>query len=172
MAEFEKAFEKMIRNEGGYKLHKVPGDRGGMTYAGISKKFHPKWPGWAYIDNGDREDPELTGYVKSFYLSQFWEKIRGDEINSQSIAETLFDFSVNAGHRTAVKISQLIIDSTPDGIVGPNTLEKLNQSNPDDFILKYSIGKVARYAEIVNKDRSQGKFLLGWINRTLRGISS
>ena len=34
MAQFEPAFEQMIRDEGGYVLHEVPGDTGGMTYAG------------------------------------------------------------------------------------------------------------------------------------------
>ena len=47
MADFLQAFESMIRNEGGYKLHSAEGDRGGMTYAGIARNFHPTWPGWA-----------------------------------------------------------------------------------------------------------------------------
>jgi hypothetical protein len=33
--------------------------------------------------------------------------------------------------------------------------------------MKFAIAKVARYASICNNDRSQNKFLLGWINRTL-----
>ena len=47
MGEFEQAFEKMIRNEGGYLLHKVSGDRGGQTYAGIARNFYPDWDGWS-----------------------------------------------------------------------------------------------------------------------------
>jgi len=39
------------------------------------------------------------------------------------------------------------------------------------FVLKYAIAKISRYADICNKDHSQGKFLLGWINHTLRGLS-
>ena len=38
MAEFLPAFESMILHEGGYVLHDVPGDRGGQTYTGISRK--------------------------------------------------------------------------------------------------------------------------------------
>jgi lysozyme family protein len=41
MAEFQPACELMICNEGGYKLHTVPGDKGGMTYAGISRNNFP-----------------------------------------------------------------------------------------------------------------------------------
>ena len=45
MADFQPAFEKMIRNEGGYTLHNVASDRGGQTFAGIARNFHPNWPG-------------------------------------------------------------------------------------------------------------------------------
>ena len=37
MADFDPAFDKMIRNEGGFKLTHIAGDRGGQTYAGIAK---------------------------------------------------------------------------------------------------------------------------------------
>lgn len=170
MAEFINAYEKMIRNEGGYKLHIVRGDRGGQTYAGISRNHHPQWPGWRHIDNNDLDNLELTQRVREFYRKHFWDRIDGDQINDQSIAHTLFDFAVNAGCRTAVKLAQLVLGATPDGIVGPQTLEKLNQIDGDAFSIRYCLAKVARYAEIVNRDRSQAKFLLGWINRTLKAL--
>ena len=37
MANFDPAFDKMIRNEGGFKLTNIEGDRGGQTYAGIER---------------------------------------------------------------------------------------------------------------------------------------
>ena len=170
MADFRPAFEKMIRNEGGYVNHTVAGDRGGQTYAGIARKFQPDWPGWRLIDQNDTDNPELTALVRAFYKENFWDKLKADTIQNQPIAESLFDFAVNAGVRTAVKLAQLVVGSTPDGILGPNTLEKINQADEALFVAKYALAKVARYAEIVNRDRSQGKFLLGWLNRTLRGI--
>lgn len=171
MAEFEKAYEQMIINEGGYKLHNVSGDRGGQTYAGIARNFHPTWTGWSFIDNNQMENPELTERVREFYRNNFWNKIKGDEIKEQSIAETLFDFAVNAGTATAARLAQSVADTTPDGIVGSKTIEALNKFKGEDFIIRYALAKVARYANIVNRDRSQQKFLLGWINRTLKGLS-
>ena len=171
MTDFNPAFEKMIRNEGGYRLHRVAGDRGGETYAGIARRYHPEWTGWRYIDDGDMENPKLSEAVRDFYLSNFWRRIRGDRIKSQAVAETLFDFAVNAGVRTASKLAQLVVDAVPDGIIGPVTIERINAHDEERFILKFALAKIARYAEICNRDRSQTKFLLGWINRTIKGLS-
>lgn len=171
MSDFEQAFEKMIRNEGGYRLHQVKADRGGLTYAGISRNYHPHWPGWHHIDGNDLDNAELTLLVRDFYRENYWDRIKGDQIKEQEVAESLFDFAVNAGYRTAAKLAQLVVGATPDGIIGPKTLEKLNTIDAESFRVRYTLAKVARYAEIVNKDRSQSKFLLGWINRTLREVA-
>ena len=171
MTDFNLSFEKMIRNEGGYKLHKVEGDRGGETYAGIARRYHPTWEGWVYIDAGDLENPKLSQSVRGFYKVQFWSRIKADGIKEQSVAESIFDFAVNGGVKTASKLAQLVVDATPDGVIGPKTIEKINQQDAEIFILKYALAKVARYAEICNRDRSQSKFLLGWINRTVKGLS-
>jgi len=45
MTDFEICFNKTITLEGGYVLHNIKGDTGGMTYAGISSVHHPTWPG-------------------------------------------------------------------------------------------------------------------------------
>lgn len=165
MADFFPAYESMIRNEGGYKLHKVSGDRGGMTYAGIARSFHPKWDGWAAIDRGGI--PE-TSLVRQFYRTKFWLPIQGDHIKNQAIARTLFDFAVNAGVLTAVRLAQIVVGTTPDGVCGPKTVAALNAQDPEKFVLAYALAKVARYRDIVTKDQSQQKFLLGWLNRVLR----
>ncbi|MBN1849983.1 MAG: N-acetylmuramidase [Deltaproteobacteria bacterium] len=171
MAEFEPAFEKMILNEGGFKLHEVKGDRGGMTYAGIARNYHHYWPGWQIIER-DPNDPRLTGMVRDFYKEHFWDRVKGDDIENQKIAQSLFDFSVNAGTGVAAKLAQMAVGAMPDGAIGPKTLEALNAENEEIFVLKYALLKVARYAEICNEDRGQVKFLLGWINRTLGGLGN
>ncbi|HIJ89852.1 MAG: hypothetical protein OEV89_03720 [Desulfobulbaceae bacterium] len=171
MANFDPAFEIMIQNEGGYRLVNVHGDHGGQTYAGIARNSHPNWAGWRYIDTGDMQHPELSTLVRDFYKSQFWDKIAGEKINSQKVAEAIFDFGVNAGVTTAAKLVQRVVGSAQDGSIGPITIGKLNSMEESQFIARYAIAKIARYAEICNKDRSQSKFLLGWINRTIKGLA-
>lgn len=174
MADFVQAYEKTIRAEGGYVLHQVSGDRGGMTYAGIARRYHPNWPGWAHIDAGSEPPAEL---VRSFYREKFWDRIRGDEIASQAIAETIYDFAVNAGVKTASILAQVVASRisgrplTPDGVIGPRTLEALGECDPRLFTALYAIARVARYCEIVRRDRTQAKFLLGWVSRAIREVA-
>lgn len=168
MADFLPAFEKMIQNEGGYKLHTVAGDRGGQTYAGIARNMHPSWLGWTHFDRGETPPSDL---VREFYRVKFWNVVGGDGIRDQAIAESIFDFAVNAGTGVAAKLAQLVVGATPDGAIGPKTLSLLNAMSGDDFRKSYALAKVARYAQICNKDRSQSKFLLGWLNRTLKALA-
>ena len=169
MADFGPAFEKMLHDEGGMQLTDIPGDRGGMTYAGIARNPNPDWPGWALVDRKEFGG-SLTSMVREFYRQRFWNVVRGDEIRDQQIAETIFNFAVNTGTGVAIKLAQVIVGATPDGGIGPKTVELLNQCTAQKFVPSYALAKIGRYANICNKDRGQSKFLLGWINRTLAGL--
>ncbi len=182
MAEFEPIFEKVIDIEGGYHLHTVPGDRGGMTYAGISRIYHPAWAGWKKIDAGNF-DAELTRLVRDFYREEFWQQLKGDEIGSQQAAYHIFAFAVNADIPPAVRIVQQIVGTTPDGVLGDKTLRALNAAVQDtkdetSFVLLYSLMKIFRYKNICLHDKrrkkdkleSNLKFLCGWINRVQKGL--
>jgi lysozyme family protein len=165
MSAFEQSYDGMISNEGGYVLHDVPGDRGGQTYAGISRKNWPQWAGWHDIDVG--REPEADT-VRAFYRANFWLPMNADKITDARIAGTLFDFAVNAGVKVAAILAQTVVGTTPDGKIGPKTLAALNTVNADLFLARFALAKIARYAAIVTRDRSQGRFLLGWVNRTLK----
>ena len=169
MANFVKAFERAIVAEGGYKLHQVAGDTGGLTYAGIARAKNPDWPGWAWIDRSETPPSQL---VRDFYRSGWWEPILGDQIHDQAVAETVYSFATNSSARgrpaVAVRLAQVIVGATPDGAMGPRTIDALNAMEPRLFIALYALARIARYRDIVTRDRSQNKFLLGWINRSLK----
>lgn len=174
MAEFLPAYEAMILAEGGYKLHKVAGDTGGLTYAGIARNPNPQWPGWAYIDRGDTPPSQM---VRDFYRAGYWQPLMGDELASQAVATSLFKFAVNIsapGRPTvAVKIAQLAARVTPDGAFGLKTLAAINAFDEELFLARFTLAQVARYTEICNKDRTREqakRFLLGWNNRALAGF--
>lgn len=165
MADFLPAFERMILNEGGYVLHNVASDRGGPTYAGIARNRWPSWPGWKVLDAGQEPPADV---VRDFYRANFWQPLGLDEVQDQTVARTVFDFAANAGTGTAAKLAQLVVGTTPDGRIGPKTTAALNAADPDLFCARYALAKLARYRDIVARDRSQQRFLLGWVNRLLK----
>lgn len=172
MANFLPAYEAMIRDEGGYQLHTVEGDRGGMTYAGIARNFNGNWPGWGYIDRGETPPTEM---VRAWYHANYWLPIAGDSLTSQAIANSIFNFAVNSsapGKPTvAIKLAQLVVGATPDGVLGSRTVAALNAFDSDRFVMAYALAKIARYRDIVKRDRTQAKFLLGWVSRALEGVA-
>ena len=174
MAEFIKAFRKTISNEGGYSND--PDDPGQETVKGISRKSWPKWEGWTIVDmlkrqsdfpaNIDR-DAEIRELVGTFYLNQFWNKVHGDEINSQAVAESIFDFAVNAGVATSSSLAQMVVGTGVDGVIGPNSLKAINAFNESHFLAAFTVAKIARYVTIVKKRPTSRKYFYGWVLRAL-----
>ncbi len=183
MANFDIAYKKTASQEGGYV--KDPRDKGGETYMGISRKYHPDWEGWKkFIDpcnnpefgstlkRGDIIDvEELHSLVKSFYKENFWDRLRCSSLESQEIADELYDTAVNMGIVTAVKILQrsinLLISGSisVDGIIGYKTLCNANQINPK-YLLKTLNGfQFMKYVSICETNPSQEKFFKGWLKR-------
>ncbi len=173
MANFNTAFTRTLENEGGFILHKVKDDSGGWTYAGISENYWPNWEGWPLVKSGREE--ETTQMVKDFYRKNFWNRINGDQIKSEKIAYNIYDFAVNAGTKTSAKLAQRILGVSSDGLIGPISIKAINDIDEKDeetFEMKFALTKIARYAGIGNKNKTQTKFLLGWTNRTLKVLQS
>lgn len=168
MANFEIAFEKTLLAEGGYQHTFVANDKGGETYAGISRRANQDWAGWKFLDNGSTPPTDM---VREIYCINYWNRIGGNQITDQSVAETIYDFAVNAGVATAAKLAQTVAGVTPDGVIGPKSISAINSTYPAFFNLAYFVAKIKRYESIVSKDRSQGKFLLGWTRRALKGLA-
>lgn len=177
MADFNPAFELTMEAEGGY-VHD-PDDPGGETYKGIARTRNPKWPGWKEIDslknnsnfpNNLDNHPKLQTQIKALYKSNYWDKIRGDDIIEQDIAESIFDFAVNAGPKTSAKLAQVTVAAKTDGIIGPKTLKKINADDTRAFLAVFALAKIGRYVNICEKRKSSRKYFFGWVRRTLEGL--
>lgn len=177
MADFEKALALTLKSEGGYVDD--PDDPGGETYKGIARSRNPKWEGWVEIDilktkpnfpkNLDVSSI-LQEMVKDLYKVNYWHKIKGDDIEDQDIAESIFDFAVNAGPRTSSKLAQITVGAKPDGVIGPKTLAKINSDEKRAFLALFALAKIGRYVDICEKRKTSRKYFFGWVKRTLEGI--
>jgi lysozyme family protein len=177
MANFATAFEQTMKAEGGYVND--PQDPGGETYKGVARKMNSKWDGWIDIDMAKREknfpanldgNARLQEKIRQFYEVNYWDKIRGDEITNQDIAESIFDFAVNAGVITSSKLAQITVRAEPDGTIGPECLKKLNAEDPRSFLALFALNKIARYLSICEKRADSRKFFYGWVKRTVEGL--
>jgi len=174
MAEFQEAFQKMLMHEGSYCND--PDDLGGETYQGIARAIHSTWPGWTIIEKHKHktgfpssldEDAELKKEIDLFYWTNFWFPINADRIQNQSMANSIFDFGVNTGITTSVKLAQEIIGAEVDGIIGEQTLNRLNSFDRSHFLSAFTVAKIAYYLTRVKKYPANNKYLYGWITRAL-----
>lgn len=170
MADFNQAFGRMLGHEGGLQLSNIELDRGARTFAGISSRYWPDWPGWALVNVGAFDDPVLLDLVKDFYRSEFWDVVQGDALLEQEVAESIFDFAVNAGAHTSIKRAQEVAGADTDGVAGPQTVRAVNALRTSDFLPRFALAKIRRYVGICGSDATQKKFLLGWIIRALDGV--
>lgn len=176
MANFKEAYELTLGHEGGYV--KAEDDlAGGETYKGVARKMQPKWEGWIVIDAMKKKpnfpqnldgNIQLQEAIELFYRINFWDTIKGDSINNQIVANSIFDFGVNAGTGTSVTLAQKVVGTTADGKIGPNTLNAINNFDASSFIDKFTIEKIKRYRDICLKKPEQKKFFFGWVVRALK----
>ena len=158
MARFDLAVVKTLIHEGGSLFVNDPTDRGGATKYGISQRAYP-----------DLDIRNLTEQqARDIYRRDYWDRVRADDIVSQAVAASIFDTAVNMGARTASRLAQVSAGVEPvDGVIGSQSLRTINDANESLFLASYAIVKIARYARICTQDKSQKKYLLGWLNRVL-----
>lgn len=175
MANFNISLHKTLIHEGGYSND--PDDLGGETYKGFSRSAHKNWKGWDIIHKYRSKpgfpknleaDIELQKEIEYLYRVNYWNPINGNSIMIQSIADSIFDFGVNAGTKTGIRLVQSILGTEVDGIFGTKTLAKLNSTDTKLFHAAFTVKKIAYYIAIIKKRPVNKKFLYGWIIRTLQ----
>ena len=161
MADFNQAIDKTLAHEGGDTFTDDATDHGGATKYGISQNAYP-----------DVDIRNLTeAQAKDIYQRDYWNRIRGNDITSQRMAENIFDTCVNMGVHTGSRLAQLSLGIEPaDGIIGSQSLRVINGADEELFLAKFALAKLQHYADLCTANDSQKKYLLGWLNRTLANI--
>lgn len=160
MQNYERAISVVLHHEGGFTDN--PNDRGGPTNFGITLK---DWLAY-YGREGTREEIRLltVDMVKTIYKKLFWDH-GFDQIESPDFATILFDQCVVSGMYGAVRRLQIMLGLTADGILGPKTLQKINEFYGKALSFQYVRASVHHYVALVESRPEQAEFLEGWINR-------
>ncbi len=180
MADLKIAEAKTLKWEGGYC--NVAGDKGGETIFGIARNMHPSLSLWKILDDykstfkdfGRKDyknleklclgNGEFKRTMHDFYKTCFFDKIKGEQIESQDVANALYDFAVNSGVSRAVKSIQEVLNVSVDGVLGNKTLEAINNADGKELCNKLCQRREAFFHAIAKKGQNE-KFLKGWLNR-------
>lgn len=148
----------MLPHEGGYAND--PADPGGETKFGISKRTYPN------LDIKHLTESD----AQSIYQRDFWEPYPYKLLNSQDVANKVFDLAVNMGHHRAGEIlQQACIDCghpvVVDGKIGKITIAAANSILPLSLLEGIKERAKDHYRNIAIANPALGKFLKGWLIR-------
>ena len=152
MSDFDKAFDLLIGNEGGYVND--PKDPGGETNWGITKTVAVA-NGYA----GDmRSMPKDT--AKGIYKKMYWDKLQCDQLPFV-VAFQLFDAGVNHGNSQAVKFLQRALSVVDDGVIGAKTIAATNSLDDLQIVMLFNAERIEFYAAL----KTFSTFGKGWMRR-------
>lgn len=156
-------WECEYNSTGHIRTENVPGDGGGLTFAGIDKRSHPNF-------NYENPTPEA---VAKCYVNDYWIPSKASSMKFP-VGEVVANYSVNMGLGASVKLLQRAVNScfgdsrlplVVDGGIGPKTIESANLCDPRNLADLIEDEATKRYRGIVAANPSQSKFLKGWLNR-------
>lgn len=153
-AVFDKLIERVLDSEGGYTAG-LPGDPGGETNFGISKRSYPN------------EDIKVLTRAQAIeiYRRDFWVPVQGDYLPPM-VAELALDFAINAGVQTSIAKLQLALGVADDGHWGPVTQAAALKANPLGLVLRL----VAEQLDFRRKLKNFTQFASGWDARMANNL--
>jgi lysozyme family protein len=154
---FRDCLDLVLKSEGGYIDH--PKDPGGRTNLGVTQRVWEEWIGHPATEKDMRE---LTpAIVAPMYEMRYWRTSYCEKL-PRGLDLLVFSMAVNAGAGRSVKLLQDAIGVVADGVIGPNTMAKINEANVETLIDKFSEARTAYYKGL----KLFPVFGSGWLNRT------
>lgn len=151
----------ILKHEGGFVND--PSDLGGATMKGVTlKTFRQYYGADCSIDELKKITDEQWSYI---FKVGYWDKMKADGINSQSVANILVDFAYNSGPITAIKRLQALLDVKVDGIIGNVTISALNAKSPLPLFGAIKQDRIKYIDQICKSRPANEKFRKGWMNR-------
>jgi lysozyme family protein len=148
----------------------VPGDPGGITVWGITEKE------WIAVFGENEHARFMLMSDEDFeyvFENLYWNKILGDQINSQIVPDFISDWVWNSGYYyPEIDIQELLVkvfakQIQEDGIFGTNTINAINATDPADLINQIAQVRSDYYLTLDIDNPINQKFINGWEHRVL-----
>ena len=165
MAKATILFQNIKEWEGGWSDHK--NDKGGKTNMGITLKT---WKTCGYDKDGDgiidERDLKLINEQDVFnvFKKHYWDRYRGDDIKNQSIANNVVDWLWMSGNHAIINVQKLL-SIKADGVVGPITINTINQANQRELFAQIKRIRKEFFEKVCRDNPTQNVFLKGWLRR-------
>lgn len=158
MAEFQIALENTLRFEDSTLSGTVTYDSGGTTRFGIAEQSHPEV--YPEMEECSRDRAlEIAGNV----LRGYW---FFDGVESQLVANKLFDMAVNMGTHEAVLLAQKSCGTDQDGKWGPATEASVNAMPAEQLMVGLRQNAEKFYANLAYANPEKyNRYLRGWLKR-------
>lgn len=164
MADYKIHIPFLEKWEGGWSNY--PYDSGGATMKGVTLRTYTayrKKKGLLPPTEDDLRNISKEEWL-DIYKTMYWDKIKGDAFQSQSVANLMVDWFWMSGI-IAIKRLQLIVGTKQDGIVGAKTLAAVHAKNQKELFTQLKNARHNHFISIVTKSPEKRKFLKGWLNR-------
>jgi lysozyme family protein len=157
----ESMLSDVIRREGGFNDN--PLDRGSATNFGITLAALTTWRQRPTTAEDVRNLTENE--ARAIYTSRYLTEPGLNKIADPYVLSLAFDCAVNHGPQRVIRWLQKIVGVLDDGNLGPVTEIAVNSYEPIRLYHKLLARRIVFYGEIINNDRSQAAFALGWLRR-------
>jgi len=158
MANYAKVIKKILKWEGGYA-----GNIDGMTCTmkGVTLATYRKFFG------KDKNCKDLKGITQAewdlIFKEGYWDRVKADDINNQSIADLLVDWCWTSGVY-GIKLPQRVLGVKDDGVVGGKTIAAINDYPDQKELFNKLWNRRKKHFQDIAKNGKE-KFLAGWLNR-------
>lgn len=171
MADYKLIIPWIKKWEGG--LSKDPNDQASKNPVPDGSGYHTNkgitWQVWKSVF-GSSEDSIKRFYDMSdkdwayIFKTLYWDKIGGDNIRSQRIADILSNWAWGSGTYIPSVAIQKILGIGIDGIIGKQTINAINSANEQIVFTKLKNANIA-FFDSLSKNPKYSTFRTGWFNR-------
>lgn len=157
MSSFETTFSRTIGHEG--KFQDDPLDRGNWTGGkeGVGELKGTKW-GLAAMTYPHLDIANITmEQAKEIYYNDWWLKLKMERWPNV-MKYQMFDAAFNHGTGRANQFLQFAARVKEDGAIGPNTIQAVNKTDPNDLVLRFLAKRLRYFTEV----KTWARFSKGW----------
>ena len=166
MADFKHIIPFIKRAEGGYVND--PLDAGGETNKGITIATWKSMFGDKAHDRFLKMSDEDWGVI---FKKLYWDKMLGDQIHSQRIADIIVDWVWGSGsHYAEADVQDILVHAfgdhiAVDGAFGPATIAAINAADEQRLFDLIVVKRNWFFDQCVVSHPTNARFLQGWKNR-------